>query len=81
MIVWKVDYTVDASKEIEGYVGRVLYCPTKRDALRACRELDIPIRDAEIRLLSITKLTLKSKYDVIEALYDALMIDNSYGGV
>ena len=76
MIVWKVDYTVDASKEIEGYVGRVLYCPTKRDALRACRELDIPIRDAEI-----TKLTLKSKYDVIDALYDALMIDNSYGGV
>ena len=76
MIVWKVDYTVDASKEIEGYVGRVLYCPTKRDALRACRELDIPIRDTEI-----TKLTLKSKYDVIDALYDALMIDNSYGGV
>jgi hypothetical protein len=76
MVIWKVDYFNDDYNTAEMYIGYVGYWPTKREALRACRERDIPIRDAKI-----TKLTLKSKYDVINALTDALMIDNSFGGV
>tara|TARA_R100001244_G_scaffold24020_1_gene24523 strand:+ start:7483 stop:7713 length:231 start_codon:yes stop_codon:yes gene_type:complete len=76
MVIWKVDYTNDDYNTSEMYVGYVDYWPTKREALRACRERDIPTRNAEI-----TKLTLKSKYDAINALGDALMTDNSFGGV
>lgn len=70
MVIWKITH------EYEGDSGYVDWWPTKRSAIKACRNRNIPIRDAEI-----TKLTLKSKYDVINALGDALMYDNSYGGV
>jgi len=76
MVIWKVDYTNDDHNTTEMYVGYVGYWPTKRSAIKECRERDIPIRDAKI-----TKLTLKSKYDAINVLEDALLIDNSYGGV
>jgi len=70
MVIWKIRHE---DNDGSGYLG---YWPTKREALRACRECNIPVRDAEI-----TKLTLKSKYDVITALGQALIIDNSFGGV
>ena len=70
MVIWKIKH------EYEGGSGYVGYWPTKRSAIKACRDRVIPIRDAEI-----TKLTLKSKYDAINALSDALLTDNSYDGV
>jgi hypothetical protein len=69
MVIWKITHEYkDYSGS--GYVG---YWPTKRSAIKACRDRKIPIRDAEI-----TKLTLKSKYDAIDALYNALVIDTLY---
>jgi hypothetical protein len=65
MVIWKITHEYD-----DGSGGYVDYWPTKRSALSACRDRKIPIRDAEI-----TKLTLKSKYDVISELGAALMID------
>jgi hypothetical protein len=70
MVIWRIIHEYDDGSG--GYVG---YWPTKRSALRACRERDIPIRDAEI-----TKRTLKSKYDVIDALDGALNTDTLYCG-
>ena len=69
MVIWKIKHEYEDCGG-SGYVG---YWPTKRSAIQACRDRDIPIRDAEI-----TKLTLKSKYDVIDALNDALSIDTLY---
>ena len=70
MVIWKIRHEYNDGS---GYLG---YWPTKREALRACRECNIPVRDAEI-----TKLTLKSKYDVIDALDGALHTDTLYCGV
>jgi hypothetical protein len=67
MVIWKITHEYGDGS---GYVG---YWPTKRSAIQACRDRKIPIRDAEI-----TKLTLKSKYDAIDALYNALVIDTLY---
>ena len=69
MVIWKIKYEYEDCGG-SGYVG---YWPTKRSAIQACRDRKIPIRDAEI-----TKLTLKSKYDAIDALYNALVIDTLY---